>query len=105
MKELFERAAIDLVPCQKDALYALLHDYADIFSQGPKDLGQTDLAKHWIDTGNAPPLRQAPRRFPLSNREEAQRAIQEMHQQGLIEPSTSPWSSPIVLVKKKDGGL
>jgi hypothetical protein len=28
-----------------------------------------------------------------------------MHQQGLIEPSTSPWSSPIVLVRKKDGGL
>ena len=86
-------------------LYALLHDYADIFSQGPKDLGQTDLAEHWIDTGDAPPLRQAPRRLPLLKREEAQRAIQEMHQQGLIEPSISPWSSPIVLVKKKDGGL
>ena len=81
VKELFERAAINLVPCQKDALYALLHDYADIFSQGPKnlvpcqndalyallhdyadifsqgrkDLGRTDLAEHWIDTGDAPP--------------------------------------------------
>ena len=40
-----------------------------------------------------------------SPREEAHRAIQEMHQQCLIEPSTSPWSSPIVLVKKEDGGL
>ena len=76
-----------------------------IFFLGPKDLGQTDLAQHRIDTGDAPPLRQPPRRLPLSKREEAQRAIQEIHQQGLIEPSTSPWSSPIVLVKKKDGGL
>ena len=105
VKELFEKAAINLMPYQKDALYALLHDYADIFSQGPKDLGQTDLAKHQIDTGDALPLQQTPIRLPLPKREEAQRAIQEMHQQGLIEPSTSPWSSPIVLVKKKDGGL
>ena len=89
------------MPCQKDAMYALLHDYANIFPQGPKDLGQTDLAEHWIDTGDAPPLRRAPRRLPLLKREEAQRAIQEMHQQDLIEPSTSPWSSLIVLVKKR----
>ena len=105
VKELFERAAVELLPCQKDALYALLHDYADIFSQGPQDLGQTNLAKHRVDTGDATPLRQAPRRLPLLKREEAQKAIQDMHQQGLIEPSTSPWCSPIVLVKKKDGGL
>ena len=104
VKELFEREASNLMPCQKDALH-VLHDYADISSQGPKDLGQTDLAQHRSDTGDAPPLRQPPRRLPLSKREEAQRAIQEMHQQGLIEPSMSPWSSPIVLVKKEDGGL
>ena len=28
-----------------------------------------------------------------------------MSSQGLIEPSESPWASPIVLVRKKDGGL
>ena len=79
-------------------------DYADIFSQGLQDLGQTDLV---IDTGDPHPIRQAPRRLPLAKREEAQKAIQDMHHQGLIElqPSNSPWSSPIVLVKKKDGSL
>ena len=75
VKELFERVAVNLVPCQKDALYALLHDYASIISQGPKNLGRTDLAEHRIDAGDAPLLQQAPRRLPLPKREEAQRAI------------------------------
>ena len=31
------------------------------------------------------------------------KAIEEMQQQGVIEPSASPWLSPVVLIKKKDG--
>ena len=38
-------------------------------------------------------------------REEGQRAIAEMCEQGVIEPSTSPWASPVVLVRKKSSDL
>lgn len=103
MAPLFTKAAPSLLPPQRDALCVLLHEYADLFSQGPHDLGTTELTEHRIDTGDARPLRQAPRRLPPAKRVEAQKAIHEMQQRGIIEPSKSPWSSPVVLVKKKDG--
>ena len=81
----------------------LLCKFADIFSTDRSNLGCTDLVQHQINTGNAPPIRQLPRRLPLAKKEEAEKAILEMQKQDVIEPSSSPWSSPIVLVGKKDG--
>ena len=43
------------------------------------------------------------RRFPIHQQEEGEKQVKEMLDKGLIEPSQSPWASPIVLVKKKDG--
>lgn len=65
--------------------------------------GQTDLVKHSINTGNCTPIKQKPRRVPLAKREEVQKLIDEMLLEGVIEESCSPWSSPVVIVKKKDG--
>ena len=66
-------------------------------------MGKTGLAKHEINTGDAVPVRQHPRRLPLAQREEAFKAVEDMQKPGTIEPSVSPWASPVVLVKKKDG--
>ena len=105
VRSLYEKAAPNLLPQQQQKLMSLLYDYANLFSQGLQDLGQTDLVQHNVNVGDAQPLRQSPRRLPLVKRKEAEKAIVEMEQQGLIEPSDSPWSSPVVLVKKKDGSL
>ena len=94
VRVLYERAAPNLLPHQRQQLHSLLLDYANLFSQGPQDLGQTDLVKHNIDVGNAQPVRQAPRRLPPAKREEAQKAVGDMAGQGLSEPSNSPWSFP-----------
>ena len=56
-----------------------------------------------IDTGNSSPKKQALRRMPYAARQEIARQIEEMQWIGVIQPSQSPWSSPVVLVKKKDG--
>ena len=58
-----------------------------------------------IDTGDAPPRRQPVRRTPFAARTKVARQLREMQSQGVIEPSTSPWASPVVLVRKKDGSL
>ncbi|GBL74064.1 Transposon Ty3-G Gag-Pol polyprotein [Araneus ventricosus] len=46
---------------------------------------------------------QYPRRLPLAKKEEAERLVKEMVDNGIIEESSGPWASPTVLVKKKDG--
>jgi len=60
--------------------------------------------EHDIDTGDAEPIRQHPRRPPLSARQaEEEDILNEMLQTGVIEPSNSPWSFPVCMVRKKDG--
>eukprot|EP00253_Pinus_taeda_P004399 PITA_04399 len=46
-----------------------------------------------------------PYRHPKAYRDEIERAIQELLALGHIRPSTSPFASSVVLVKKKDGTL
>ena len=66
-------------------------------------LDRTSMARHSIDTGDTLPVKQSPRRMPPAKRLIAADEVDKMLRQGIIEPSNSPWSSPIVLVDKKDG--
>ena len=94
-----------LVQAQQQQLEELLVSFADAFALDPSELGTTKLVKHIIDTGGQPPVRQPVRRTPFALRSKVDEMVQEMMEQGVVEPSTSPWASPIVLVRKKDGGI
>ena len=61
------------------------------------------LVTHQTDTGSSPPILQPMPRLPLHKRAEADTLLKDMFKKGVIEPSSSPWTPPIVLVKKKDG--
>ena len=75
-----------------------------IFFAGPDDsLGNTSLLKHTIDTGTAPPIRQPVRRIFPSKRQEVSQLLESMLKKDVIQQSSSPWASPIILVQKKDG--
>lgn len=83
----------------------LLQAFEDIVSQGDWDLGRTSLTRHTIDTADATPVKQRPRRMAPTDRATVDEKINAMLDMGVIQPSESPWASPIVLVRKKDGGL
>ena len=51
------------------------------------------------------PIRQPFRRVPPPQREEMRRLLNDMLERDVIQPSASPWASPVVLVRKKDGSL
>ncbi|ROT64726.1 hypothetical protein C7M84_017331 [Penaeus vannamei] len=103
LTDLAWRSAIHLDHQQQERLRSTLTRYADEFSKGDLDLGRTGLVQHHIRTGDALPIKHAPRRIAPARREEMQRSVMEMEAQGVVERSDSPWSSPVVLVTKKDG--
>ena len=74
-----------------------------MFSKNGNDLGHTHLVEHAIETGNARPIKQQPRQLPMAFADEDCKALERLQAKGVIQPSTSPWTSPILLVKKKDG--
>ena len=65
-------------------------------------LGRIDLVKHRITTGDALSIKQPPRRISFHMREEADNLLVNMLKRGVVEPSSCPWASGVVLVKKKD---
>jgi hypothetical protein len=85
-------------------LSVLLEKYAEVFVNGLDDpLGRTEDAEHSIDTGTSRPVKQRPYRIPVHLNKVVNNQVDEMLARGLIRPSDSPWSSPIVMAPKKDG--
>ena len=93
---------------QMQELAAVLTKNHAAFAKDSKDYGRvTDKfsCKHSIVTGDAKPVHQRPYRHSKFEEDFLRALVDELHQAGLIRPSSSPWISPVVLVKKKDGGL
>ena len=102
---LVEQTCQDLDPIQRRRLAAVLLQYSDIFPvPGAPLTGHTDAVEHDINTGDRPPIRCAPRRMSPQKMKKEEECVTEMLTGGQIEPSNSPWSSPVVLETKKDGG-
>ena len=93
-----------LSPLQQQQLNELFKEFQDVFSQGDDDLGNTPLLEHGIET-HGPPLRQPYRRQNPTVRREEMTQVQQMLSSNVIRPSNSPWASPVVMVRKKDGSL
>ena len=93
-----------LSPTQQQQLKELFREFSDIVSQWEDDLGCTPLLQRAIET-EGPPLRRPYRHQNPAVRREEMAQVQQMLSNGVIRPSNSPWASPVVMVKKKDGSL
>lgn len=80
-----------------------LSQHQHVFALTDKDYGGTHSIFHEIPTGDAAPIRQRYRQIAPSLYQEVRVMLQDLLEAGIIHKSTSPWASPIVLVKKKDG--
>lgn len=76
-----------LTPQERIQIEDTLLKYADVFALDTSQLGTTV------------------RRMPFALRGQVDRLVREMLDQDVIIPSTSPWASPVVLVRKKDRGV
>ena len=103
LNDLYTRTVDGMTKSQAKQVASLLSKYSSTFSENDSDLGRTGIITHKIPTGDARPIKQPLRRVPVHMREEVDTHIDEMLDKGVIRPSTSPWSSGIVLVTKKDG--
>ncbi|KAI5737969.1 hypothetical protein M8J77_001280 [Diaphorina citri] len=63
----------------------------------------TDVITHYIDVGGAKPIKQRPYHVNPKLQAVIHQEVDKMLAEGVIEPCTSPWSNPIVLVKKSNG--
>lgn len=82
---------------------SLLKKYSSVFSAHDTDLGCTNLISHDIPLLDDIPVRQRYRRIPPSEYEVVKEHINQLLGAKVIRESSSPYASPIVLVKKKDG--
>jgi hypothetical protein len=88
---------------QKESLEKLLEKYEDVFSKGNGDIGKTEILKMKIDTGDAQPIKQRAYRYTKEQKEDISKQVKELLETGIIQRSYSPWSSPVVMIKKKNG--
>ena len=94
---------LDIPRQEKETLLSFLTNHHQAFSLEEGERGETDLVTMEINTGDARPRKQAVRRMPPAVRQEISRQLEQMQRNGVIESSQSPWASPVVLVKKRDG--
>ena len=85
---------------QRVQLEDLIDRYEHIFTDVP---GDSNLTEHQIELTSEEPVRSKPYVIPCNVRESLKEDIQAMLQMGVIRESKSPYASPVVVVRKKDG--
>ncbi|CAC5386996.1 unnamed protein product [Mytilus coruscus] len=85
LEKLYKEAANGRTNDEQNAIGSLLYTFSSAFSKSDTDLGLTHLTEHVIDTGNAKPVRQPPRKVPLAFINDEKNVVTQMLDQGIIQ--------------------
>ncbi|CAG9789601.1 unnamed protein product [Diatraea saccharalis] len=88
---------------QRQELKNLLNNYNDCFSENLQDLGFTTMIEMEIRLTDSDPIVYRPYRMSLNEKTHVREMVQEMIDANIVRESSSPYASPILLVKKKTG--
>ncbi|XP_077215613.1 uncharacterized protein LOC143850231 [Tasmannia lanceolata] len=92
-------------PSKDSSLQGLLQSYQEVFAEPIGWLPPTRSHDHCIPlVEGAKPVNVRPYRYPYYQKNEIEKMVKEMLDNGIIRPSKSPYSSPVLLVRKNDGG-
>jgi hypothetical protein len=93
----------NLTQQQQDQVKELINSFSGIFR---KQNGRTTMLRHQIKIKpDSKPYNSPPYRYSPMKRQVIEQNLREMKEEGIIEPSKSPWASPVVLAPKKDGSM
>jgi hypothetical protein len=93
----------NLTQQQQEQLKKVIQSFSGIFR---KQNGRTNMLRHQIKLiPDSKPCNSPPYRYAPAKRQVIEQNLKEMKEEGIIEPSKSPWASPVVLAPKKDGSM
>ncbi|KAE9347368.1 hypothetical protein PF008_g7833 [Phytophthora fragariae] len=90
---------------QRALLRSLIELFCDMFVETSMTPGRTDLLQFSVDTGTHSPIKQRPYRVSKAEGDVMEAEIQQYLKLGHIRPSTSPWASSVLMIRKPDGGI
>ena len=109
LNELFEKLDLEGIENWSEAeqveVHELMTEFQHLFALSDLEFACTSLVKHKINVDNTVPFKERYQRIPPQEYNEVRNHLQEMLKVGAIRKSVSPWVSPVVLVRKKDGSL
>lgn len=89
----------------KNRIIAKLNIIPEVFAKHDLDFGRTDMTKHQIKLLDPTPFKQRPRPIHPQDLDAVRNHLQELLETGVIRESDSPFASPIVVVRKKNGSV